>query len=101
MRPDIFLGNELADIRVRDGLRAEERHRLLAAADEGRPRRRPTLRQSASPRPAPPRPAIRRPGVRRPVALILAAFSRRTATLVRLLDDCVFEDLGRSLASND
>ena len=99
MRPDIFLGNELADIRVRDGLRAEERHRLLAAADEGRPRRRPTLRQSASPRPAAPRDPA--PGVRRPVALILAAFSRRTATLVRLLDDCVFEDLGRSLASND
>ena len=96
MRPDIFLGNELADIRVRDGLRAEERHRLLAAADEGRPRRRPTFWQSGAPRPA-----LRRPAIRRPVALILAAFSKRTATLVRLLDDCVFEDLGRSLASND
>jgi hypothetical protein len=35
------------------------------------------------------------------VALLLASLSRRTATLVRLLDDCVFEDLGRSLASDD
>ena len=81
MRPDIFLANELADIRVHDGLRAEERYRLLAAADEGRqPRRR---------------------SIRRPAALLLAGVSRRTAAVVRLLDDCVAEDLGRSLAPND
>jgi hypothetical protein len=91
MRPDIFLGNELAEIRVRDGLRAEERHRLLAAAEVGRPRRR----RSVSPPPLP------RRSLRRAVALLLAALSRRSATLVRLLDDCVFEDLGRSMASND
>jgi hypothetical protein len=33
--------------------------------------------------------------------MVFAALSRRSAGLVRLLDDCVFEDLGRSLASND
>ena len=96
MRPDIFLGNELAEVRIRDALRAEERHRLLAAADDGRQRGRPSLG-----RPAFRRPPVRRPSVRRPVALLLAALSRRTATLVRLLDDCVFEDLGRSLAPHD
>jgi len=96
MRPDIFLGNELAEIRVRDALRAAEAHRLLATADEGRPRRRPSIR-----RPGSQRPPVRRPSMRRPVALLLAQLSRRTATLVRLLDDCVFEDLGRSLASHD
>ena len=91
MRPDIFLANELADIRVRDGLRAEERHRLLAVADESRPRRRRSIE----------RPALWRPPVRRPAALLLAAVSRRTAAIVRLLDDCVFEDLGRSLTPNE
>jgi hypothetical protein len=96
MRSDIFLGNELAEIRVRDALRAEESHRLLAAADDGRPRRRSPIG-----RPAFRRPPVRRPSVRRPVALLLAALSRRTAGLVRLLDDCVFEDLGRSLSPND
>lgn len=96
MRPDIFLGNELAEFRVRDGLRAEERHRLLAAADEGRPRRHRSL-----PGPGSSRPPVRRPSIRRPVAMVFAALSRRSAGLVRLLDDCVFEDLGRSLASND
>ena len=74
MRPDIFLGNELADIRVRDALRAAEAHRLLATADEGRRRRRLSIGQ-----PAFPRPPVRRPSV----------------------DDCVFEDLGRSLAPHD
>jgi hypothetical protein len=86
MRPDTFLATELAAIRVRDGLRAAERYRLLAAADEGRPASR-----------AP----IRRPSIRRPVAVLLAGVSRRSAALVRLLDDCVFEDLGRSLSPND
>lgn len=96
MRPDIFLGNELAEIRVHDALRAEERHRLLAAADEGRQQRRPPIG-----RPAFRRPPVRRPSVRRSVALLLATLSRQTAALVRLLDDCVFEDLGRSLAPRD
>ena len=91
MRPDIFLANELADIRVHDGLRAEERYRLLAAADEGRQPRRRSIR----------RPAFGRPPIRRPAALLLAGVSRRTAAVVRLLDDCVAEDLGRSLAPND
>jgi hypothetical protein len=91
MRPDTFLANELADIRVRDGLRAEERYRLLAAADDARPRRRSRFVRLS----------VRRPAIRRPVALVLAALSRRTAAVVRLLDDCVFEDLGRSLSPND
>ena len=63
MRPDIFLGSELAEIRIRDALRAEERRRLLAAADEGRQRGQPSIG--------------------------------------RPLDDCVFEDLGRSPAPHD
>lgn len=36
--------------------------------------------------------------LRRPAALLLAAFSRGTAAAVRRLDDCVADDLGRSLA---
>jgi hypothetical protein len=36
--------------------------------------------------------------VRRSAALVLAAVSRRSAAAVRRLDDCVAEDLGRSLA---
>ncbi len=35
---------------------------------------------------------------RRSAALILAAFSRGSAAAVRRLDDCVADDLGRSLA---
>ena len=36
--------------------------------------------------------------LRRPAALILAALSRGSAAAVRRLDDCVADDLGRSLA---
>jgi hypothetical protein len=36
--------------------------------------------------------------LRRPVARVLAALSRGTAAAVRRLDDCVADDLGRSLA---
>ena len=97
MRPDIFLGNELAEIRVRDALRAEEAHRLLATADEGRRRRRPSTRGDLHSRAR--RCADRPSGDRS--RCFSQRLSRRTATLVRLLDDCVFEDLGRSLASHD
>jgi hypothetical protein len=38
---------------------------------------------------------------RRPAALLLAAFSRGTAAAVRRLDDCVADDLSRSLAATD
>ena len=37
--------------------------------------------------------------VRRSAALVLAAFSRGTAAAVRRLDDCVADDLSRSLAA--
>jgi hypothetical protein len=39
--------------------------------------------------------------VRHPVALVLAAFSRGSAAAVRRLDDCVADDLGRSLAPTE
>lgn len=39
--------------------------------------------------------------LRRPVALLLAAVSRGTASVVRRLDDCVADDLGRTLAPAD
>ena len=39
--------------------------------------------------------------LRRPTALLLAAFSRGTAAAVRRLDDCVADDLSRSLAATD
>ena len=39
--------------------------------------------------------------LRRPTALLLAAFSLGTAAAVRRLDDCVADDLSRSLAATD
>jgi hypothetical protein len=39
--------------------------------------------------------------VRHPVAIVLAAFSRGSAAAVRRLDDCVADDLGRSLAPSE
>ena len=39
--------------------------------------------------------------IRRRVAQGLALASRATATVVRRLDDCVADDLGRSLAPNE
>ena len=39
--------------------------------------------------------------LRRPAALLLAAFSRGTAAAVRRLDDCVADDLSRSLAATE
>ena len=39
--------------------------------------------------------------VRRSIALGLAATSRATASVVRRLDDCVADDLGRSLAPTE
>lgn len=38
---------------------------------------------------------------RRPAALLLAALSRGTASAVRRLDDCVADDLSRSLAATE
>jgi hypothetical protein len=39
--------------------------------------------------------------LRRSAALIFAAVSRGSADVVRRLDDCVAEDLGRSLAATE
>jgi hypothetical protein len=66
---------------ARDRGRELEHHRLLAEArhdDTSRPSR-----------------------FRRPAALALAALSRGSAAAVRRLDDCVAEDLGRTLATTE
>ena len=63
---------------ARDRTRDLEHHRLLADAQTERPSR-----------------------VRRPAALLLAALSRGSAAVVRRLDDCVADDLGRSLAPTE
>jgi hypothetical protein len=39
--------------------------------------------------------------LRRPIALVLAALSRGSAAAVRRLDDCIADDLGRSLAPSE
>ena len=79
--PEFHLGRELADQRVRDSLRAYGERQLAALATASRP----------------PRGSV----VRRPAALALAALSRRTAEIVRLLDECVAEDLGRTMTSTE
>lgn len=45
--------------------------------------------------------AARPSRLRRPAALLLAALSRGTAVAVRRLDECVADDLGRSLAATE
>jgi hypothetical protein len=77
--PEFHLGKELAEQRVRDSLRAYDERQLVALATP----------------PRVPRGAF----VRRPAALVLAALSRRTVEVVRRLDECVAEDLGRAMAS--
>jgi hypothetical protein len=64
----------------RDRDRDREVRRLLAEARFERPARPSRLR------------------LRRPAALLLAALSRGSAAAVRRLDDCVADDLGRSLS---
>jgi len=78
--PEFHLGKELAEQRVRDSLRAYDDRQLASLAG-----RRPPRGSS----------------VRRPAALVLAALSRRTAAVVRRLDECVAEDLGRAMASTE
>jgi hypothetical protein len=75
--PEFHLANELAEERVRDGVRAEHNRQLLGLATQDRP--------------------ARGSFVRRPAALLLAAVSRWTVAIVRWLDECVAEDLGRAL----
>ena len=75
--PEFHLAKELAEERIRDGVRAERNRRLLGLATRDRP--------------------ARGSFVRRPAALLLAAVSRWTVAIVRWLDECVAEDLGRAL----
>ena len=77
--PEFHLGKELAELRVRDSLRAYD-ERQLASLAAGR-----RLPPGSS--------------VRRPAALVLAALSRRAVAVVRRLDECVAEDLGRTMSS--
>lgn len=79
--PEFHVAGELREERLRDSLRAYRDRQLVAAAAQDQ--------------------AIRGSVVRRPVALVLAAASRRMAGLVRLLDECVAEDLGRQIAPSD
>ena len=79
--PEFHLANELADMRVRDSLRAYEERQLVALGTT------PRLPRGSF--------------VRRPAALVLAAVSRSTADVVRLLDECVADDLGRSTAPTE
>jgi hypothetical protein len=78
---EFHVANELAEARVRDSLRAYHNRHLVALAAEDRPARRSM--------------------VRRPAALLLAVLSRRTAAIVRRLDECVAEDLVRALAPTE
>ena len=79
--PEFHFGKELAEQRVRDSLRAYD-ERQLASLAAGRRLPRGSC-------------------VRRPAALVLAALSRRTAAVVRRLDECVAEDLGRAIVSSE
>jgi hypothetical protein len=79
--PDFHVDRELRDERVRDSLRAYHDRQRIAGATQDR--------------------AGRGSFVWRPAALVLAAVSRRTAVLVRWLDECVAEDLGRQIAPTE
>ena len=84
MHPFILYANEVTKDR-------ERQLKHLAVIDE----ERFALRQSA---------ALAEPRswhIRRSIARGLAATSRATATVVRRLDDCVADDLGRSLAPTE
>jgi hypothetical protein len=66
---------------ARDREREARKHRLAAQYRAGQPAHPSRLR--------------------RPVAIAFAAFSRGSAVLVRRLDDCVADDLGRALAPTE
>ena len=76
MHPFTYYALEVSRDRDRD----REVRRLLAEARLDRPSRPSRL------------------PLRRPAALLLAALSRGSAAAVRRLDDCVADDLGRSLS---
>jgi len=75
------VANELREERIRDSLRAYRTRELVALAARDRPSRASTIR--------------------RRFALALAALSRRTVAVVRWLDECVAEDLGRQMSPTE
>lgn len=79
--PEFHLADELAAERLRDSLRAFDRRQLVALA-----------RQDGSSREA---------AMRRSAARALAAVSRGIGAMVRRLDECVAEDLGRALTPTE
>ena len=76
MHPWTLYALEVARDRERDA----HRQRLLVDLEAGRP-------------------GNRRWSLRRPAARAFAGLSRTSAVVVRQLDDCVADDLGRSLAA--
>ena len=84
MHPWVIYANEISRDR-------ERRLSKLASFDE----ERWLLAQSVPPREA------RSWHIRRRVAQVLAVASRTTAAVVRQLDECVADDLGRSLAPTE
>ena len=84
MHPWVIYANEISRDR-------ERRLSKLASFDE----ERWLLAQSVPP------PEARSWHIRRRVAQVLAVASRTTATVVRQLDECVADDLGRSLAPTE
>jgi hypothetical protein len=66
---------------ARDRSAEAERARLVALVADSQPKRPSAVRRS--------------------LALGLAAVSRGTAAVVRRLDDCIADDLGRSLAPSE
>jgi hypothetical protein len=75
------VANELREERIRDSLRAYRSRELAALSAQDRASRTST--------------------VRRRFALALAAVSRGTVTVVRWLDECVADDLGRQMTPTE
>ena len=81
MFPYTMLAPDLAEHRTRELERSLHHQRLVAKARADRPARRSM--------------------VRRPAAQVVAIFSLAAAGVVRHLDECVADDLGRSLAPTE
>ncbi len=81
MFPYTLLTTDFADDRSREIGRTVENHRLVALARAGQPPHRSI--------------------VRRPVAQAVAVLSLGAAVVVRRLDECVADDLGRTLAPTE
>jgi hypothetical protein len=76
-----MLAPDLAEHRTRELERSLQNQRLVALARADRPARGSI--------------------VRRPAAQVVALFSLASAAVVRHLDECVADDLGRSLAPTE